>query len=94
MCRRCLTPSPTGSGFACCPSVSRGAAVLVVALVRRWAGSSPSPIRGGLGDFTTGWLKRLSAREREILLAVRQAPDSARWYAVPLGVRCSQCGSC
>jgi H+/Cl- antiporter ClcA len=37
-----------------------------------------------LGDFATGWLKRLSARDREILLACAAGAGLGAVYAVPL----------
>jgi H+/Cl- antiporter ClcA len=38
-----------------------------------------------LGDFATGWLKRLSVRDREILLACAAGAGLGAVYAVPLG---------
>src|SRR6185312_17480201 len=47
--------------------------------------SAPRQLAAALGDFATGWLKRLSARDREILLACAAGAGLGAVYAVPLG---------
>src|SRR5580693_4128486 len=46
---------------------------------------APRQLAAALGDFATGWLKRLSARDREILLACAAGAGLGAVYAVPLG---------
>ncbi|MGO8967682.1 chloride channel protein [Mycobacterium sp.] len=46
---------------------------------------APRQFAAALGDFGTGWLKRLSARDREILLACAAGAGLGAVYAVPLG---------
>ena len=46
---------------------------------------APRQFALALGDFATGWLKRLSARDREILLACAAGAGLGAVYAVPLG---------
>ena len=46
---------------------------------------APRQIAVALGDFAMGWLKRLSARDREILLACAAGAGLGAVYAVPLG---------
>jgi H+/Cl- antiporter ClcA len=46
---------------------------------------APRQFAVALGDFATGWLKRLSARDREILLACAAGAGLGAVYAVPLG---------
>jgi H+/Cl- antiporter ClcA len=45
---------------------------------------APRQFAAALGDFATGWLKRLSARDREILLACAAGAGLGAVYAVPL----------
>src|ERR1700744_590289 len=45
---------------------------------------APRQFAVALGDFATGWLKRLSARDREILLACAAGAGLGAVYAVPL----------
>ena len=47
--------------------------------------SAPRQLAAALGDFATGWLKRLSPRDREILLACAAGAGLGAVYAVPLG---------
>ena len=46
---------------------------------------APRQLAAALGDFATGWLKRLSTRDREILLACAAGAGLGAVYAVPLG---------
>jgi H+/Cl- antiporter ClcA len=46
---------------------------------------APRQLAVALGNFATGWLKRLSARDREILLACAAGAGLGAVYAVPLG---------
>src|ERR1700734_2282561 len=46
---------------------------------------APRQFAVALGDFATGWLKRLSARDREILLACAAGAGLGAVYAVPVG---------
>src|SRR6202034_437661 len=46
---------------------------------------APRQFAVALGDFAMGWLKRLSARDREILLACAAGAGLGAVYAVPLG---------
>lgn len=46
---------------------------------------APRQLAAALGDFAMGWLKRLSARDREILLACAAGAGLGAVYAVPLG---------
>jgi H+/Cl- antiporter ClcA len=46
---------------------------------------APRQFAVALGDFATGWLNRLSARDREILLACAAGAGLGAVYAVPLG---------
>ncbi|HEY6855632.1 MAG TPA: chloride channel protein [Mycobacterium sp.] len=46
---------------------------------------APRQLAVALGDFAMGWLKRLSARDREILLACAAGAGLGAVYAVPLG---------
>jgi H+/Cl- antiporter ClcA len=46
---------------------------------------APRQIAVAFGDFAMGWLKRLSARDREILLACAAGAGLGAVYAVPLG---------
>jgi H+/Cl- antiporter ClcA len=46
---------------------------------------APRQFAVALGDFATRWLKRLSARDREILLACAAGAGLGAVYAVPLG---------
>ena len=46
---------------------------------------APRQFAVALGDVATGWLKRLSARDREILLACAAGAGLGAVYAVPLG---------
>jgi len=46
---------------------------------------APRQLAAALGDFATGWLKRLSARDREILLACAAGAGLGAVYSVPLG---------
>jgi len=46
---------------------------------------APRQLAAALGDFATGWLKRLSARDREILLGCAAGAGLGAVYAVPLG---------
>jgi chloride channel protein, CIC family len=46
---------------------------------------APRQLAAALGDFGTAWLKRLPARDREILLACAAGAGLAAVYAVPLG---------
>jgi H+/Cl- antiporter ClcA len=46
---------------------------------------APRQFAAALGDFATGWLKRLSAHDREILLACAAGAGLGAVYAVPLG---------
>ncbi|MCV7330229.1 chloride channel protein [Mycobacterium cookii] len=46
---------------------------------------APRQFAMALGDFATGWLKRLSAHDREILLACAAGAGLGAVYAVPLG---------
>ena len=45
---------------------------------------APRQFASVLGDFATGWLKRLSSRDREILLACAAGAGLGAVYAVPL----------
>ncbi|OBA60379.1 chloride ion channel protein [Mycobacterium sp. 1100029.7] len=45
---------------------------------------APRQFAAALSDFATGWLKRLSARDREILLACAAGAGLGAVYAVPL----------
>ena len=45
---------------------------------------APRQFAAALGDFATGWLKRLSGRDREILLACAAGAGLGAVYAVPL----------
>src|SRR5271169_3466203 len=45
---------------------------------------APRQLAAALGDFAMGWLKRLSARDREILLACAAGAGLGAVYAVPL----------
>jgi H+/Cl- antiporter ClcA len=46
---------------------------------------APRQLAAALGDLATGWLKRLSARDREILLGCAAGAGLGAVYAVPLG---------
>ena len=46
---------------------------------------APRQFAVALGNFATGWLKRLSPRDREILLACAAGAGLGAVYAVPLG---------
>jgi len=46
---------------------------------------APRQIAVAFGDFAMGWLKRLSVRDREILLACAAGAGLGAVYAVPLG---------
>ncbi len=46
---------------------------------------APRQFAAVLGDLGTGWLKRLSSRDREILLACAAGAGLGAVYAVPLG---------
>ena len=46
---------------------------------------APRQLAAALGDSATRWLKRLSAQDREILLACAAGAGLAAVYAVPLG---------
>ena len=46
---------------------------------------APRQFAVALGNFATGWLKRLSSRDREILLACAAGAGLGAVYAVPLG---------
>ena len=46
---------------------------------------APRQFAAALGDFGMGWLKRLSVRDREILLACAAGAGLGAVYAVPLG---------
>jgi H+/Cl- antiporter ClcA len=46
---------------------------------------APRQLAVALGNFTTGWLRRLSAHDREILLACAAGAGLGAVYAVPLG---------
>ena len=46
---------------------------------------APRQLAAALGDFATGWLKRLSARDREVLLGCAAGAGLGAVYAVPLG---------
>src|SRR5580693_4685225 len=46
---------------------------------------APRQLAAALGDFATGWIKRLSERDREILLACAAGAGLGAVYAVPLG---------
>ncbi len=46
---------------------------------------APRQLAVALGNSATGWLKRLSARDREILLACAAGAGLGAVYAVPLG---------
>ena len=46
---------------------------------------APRQFAAALADLGTGWLKRLSARDREVLLACAAGAGLAAVYAVPLG---------
>ncbi|OBG20632.1 chloride channel protein [Mycobacterium sp. 852002-51057_SCH5723018] len=63
-------------------------AVLQVLLVGSGASlgreGAPRQFAAALGDFGTAWLKRLSARDREILLACAAGAGLGAVYAVPL----------
>ena len=45
---------------------------------------APRQFAAALGDFATGWLKRLSGRDREILLSCAAGAGLGAVYAVPL----------
>jgi H+/Cl- antiporter ClcA len=45
---------------------------------------APRQFAAALGDFATGWLRRLSVRDREILLACAAGAGLGAVYAVPL----------
>jgi len=45
---------------------------------------APRQFAAALGDFATGWLKRLSSRDREIILACAAGAGLGAVYAVPL----------
>ncbi|BBX98653.1 chloride channel protein [Mycobacterium lacus] len=64
-------------------------AVLQVVLVGSGASlgreGAPRQFAAALGDLATGWLKRLSPRDREILLACAAGAGLGAVYAVPLG---------
>ncbi|MCV7429156.1 chloride channel protein [Mycobacterium montefiorense] len=45
---------------------------------------APGQFAAALGDLATGWLKRLSSRDREILLACAAGAGLGAVYAVPL----------
>lgn len=47
--------------------------------------SAPRQLAAALGDFATGWLKRLSTQDRELLLACAAGAGLGAVYAVPLG---------
>jgi len=46
---------------------------------------APRQFAAALGDFGMGWLKRLSARDRQILLACAAGAGLGAVYAVPVG---------
>jgi H+/Cl- antiporter ClcA len=46
---------------------------------------APRQFAVALGDFATGWLKRLTAQDRQILLACAAGAGLGAVYAVPLG---------
>ena len=46
---------------------------------------APRQFAAALGDLATGWMKRLSSRDREILLACAAGAGLGAVYAVPLG---------
>jgi H+/Cl- antiporter ClcA len=46
---------------------------------------APRQLAVALGDFATGWLRRLSTQDREILLACAAGAGLGAVYAVPLG---------
>jgi chloride channel protein, CIC family len=46
---------------------------------------APRQLAAALGDFGTGWLKRLSPQDREILLGCAAGAGLGAVYAVPLG---------
>ncbi|WP_156687538.1 chloride channel protein [Mycobacterium sp. Marseille-P9652] len=46
---------------------------------------APRQFAAALGDLATGWLQRLSGRDREILLACAAGAGLGAVYAVPLG---------
>jgi H+/Cl- antiporter ClcA len=46
---------------------------------------APRQFAAALGDLATGWLRRLSGRDREILLACAAGAGLGAVYAVPLG---------
>jgi len=46
---------------------------------------APRQLAVGLGNFATGWLKRLSSQDRKILLACAAGAGLGAVYAVPLG---------
>lgn len=46
---------------------------------------APRQLAVGLGNFATGWLKRLSPQDRKILLACAAGAGLGAVYAVPLG---------
>jgi H+/Cl- antiporter ClcA len=46
---------------------------------------APRQFAVALGDFATGWLKRLSAQDRKILLACAAGAGLGAVYAVPVG---------
>jgi chloride channel protein, CIC family len=47
--------------------------------------TAPRQLAAALGDFGTGWLKRLSPQDRQILLACAAGAGLGAVYAVPLG---------
>ena len=47
--------------------------------------SAPRQLAAALGDFATGWLKRLSTQDRELLLACAAGAGLGAVYSVPLG---------
>jgi H+/Cl- antiporter ClcA len=47
--------------------------------------SAPRQLAAALGDFATGWLKRFSPQDRELLLACAAGAGLGAVYAVPLG---------
>src|SRR6185437_1372616 len=47
--------------------------------------TAPRQLAAALGDFATGWLKRLSPQDRELLLACAAGAGLGAVYAVPLG---------
>ncbi len=71
----------------CCPSAStRRCRCWWSALVRRWAGRwRLANSRWHWAISATGWLKRLSDADREILLACAAGAGLGAVYAVPLG---------